>query len=238
IHSVLERKSKISRKAADRKVEEQIIASNIDYVFIIQSLDNNYDLRRLERYLTSTYESSAEPVIVLNKTDLNENTLGIKEEVKNYFPYAEVILTNALEGTGINKIKDILIEGKTGVFVGSSGVGKTTIINTLCGNENLKTNEISIAVKKGKHTTTRREMIIIPSGGIIIDTPGMRELQLWNSNNGLSSSFSEIELLAFKCKFRNCSHRKETGCAVIEALEKGIISEAQLNSYNKLRKEM
>jgi ribosome biogenesis GTPase / thiamine phosphate phosphatase len=238
IHSVLERRTKLSRKTADRKTEEQIIAANIDYVFIVQSLDNNFNIRRMERYITTALESCAQPVIILNKADLRNKPDEIKNEVKNYFPGFEVILSDAIKGRGIFDIKEILAEGTTGVFTGSSGVGKSTIINALIGKEMLKTVEISNAVKKGKHTTTRREMLLIPGAGIVIDTPGMRELQLWNADDGFISLFDDIDSLALKCKFSNCTHTSEKGCAVIDAIEKGIINEEKMKSYRKLKKEL
>ncbi len=238
IHSVLKRKSKLSRKVADRKAEEQVIAANVDYVFIVQSLDNNFNIRRLERYIVSALESNIKPIIVLNKIDLTGESLLRKKEVMQKFSNLPVILTNAITGTGVNEIKNILGEGKTGAFVGSSGVGKSTIINYLIGGEILRTNEVSSSVNKGKHTTTRRELFIMPGGGIVVDTPGMREFQLWNVDKGIDQVFDEIELLSLKCKFSNCTHTKETGCAVTEALGKGIIDEAKLKSYNKLQKEL
>ncbi|OGU30657.1 MAG: ribosome small subunit-dependent GTPase A [Ignavibacteria bacterium GWA2_35_9] len=238
IHSVLERKSKLSRKIADRKTEEQVIAANVDYVFIVQSLDNNFNIRRLERYIVSTLESNIKPVIVLNKIDLTSESLLRKKEAMQRFSNLPVILTDALIGTGVNEIKNILSEGKTGVFAGSSGVGKSTIINSLMDKEILKTSEGSSSINKGKHTTTRRELLIIPDGGIVIDTPGMREFQLWNVDKGIDQVFDEIELLSLECKFSNCTHTKETGCAVLNALEKDIIDEAKMHSYNKLQKEL
>jgi len=238
IHSVLGRKNKLSRKIADRKTEEQVIAANVDYVFIVQSLDNNFNIRRLERYIVSAFESNIQPVIILNKIDLTSESLLRKKEVIERFSNVQTVLTNALAGTGINEIKNILSEGKAGVFTGSSGVGKSTIINYLIGTQILQTSKVSSSVNKGRHTTTRRELFIIPSGGIVIDTPGMREFQLWNVEKGMDQVFDEIELLSLECKFSNCTHIKETGCAVLEALEKGIIDEARLQSYYKLQKEL
>jgi len=238
IHSVLKRKSKLSRKAADRKIEEQIIAANVDYIFITQSLDNNFNIRRLERYIVSTLESEVQPVIVLNKIDLSNELTYKKKELGKTFPEIPVIFTDALKGTGIKDIKSILSDGTTGVFAGSSGVGKSTIINSLMGSEILKTNEISSMVNKGKHTTTKREMLLIPGGGIVIDTPGMREFQLWNSDSGLNQAFEDIEALALECKFSNCTHTKEKGCAILAALANGIIDIEKLNSHRKLQKEL
>ena len=238
IHSVLERRSKLSRKTADRKTEEQIISANVDYVFVVQSLDNNFNIRRLERYIVSTFENNIQPVIVLNKIDLTRESLLRKKETMEKFPNVPVILTNALVGTGADEIKNILSEGKTAVFSGSSGVGKSTIINNLIGEALLQTSEVSTSVNKGKHTTTKRELFIIPNGGIVIDTPGMREFQLWNADKGIEQVFDEIELLSLECKFSDCTHTKETGCAVLEAIRKGILDESRLLSYYKLQKEL
>lgn len=238
IHSVLKRKSKLSRKVADRKTEEQVIAANVDYVFIVQSMDNNFNIRRLERYVVSAFESNIQPVIILNKIDLTSESLLRKKEAVERFSDIPVLLTDALTGTGIEGIKNILCRGKTGVFAGSSGVGKSTIINYLMGKEILQTSEVSSSVNKGKHTTTRRELLIIPNGGIVIDTPGMREFQLWNVDDGINQVFDEIEIISRECKFSNCTHTKEAGCAVLKALVKGIIDEAKLQSYYKLQKEI
>ena len=238
IHSVLERKTKLSRKVADRKTEEQIIASNVDLVFVVQGLDSNFNLRRLERYVVSILESGAKPVIILNKTDLVEEPGVMQKKVEEIIPGVPVILTNAIKRIGINDIKNILKVGITGVFTGSSGVGKSTIINSLLCEQILKTSEVSDSVNKGKHTTSRREMLIIPGGGIVIDTPGMREFQLWNVEEGLNKVFDEIESIALECKFTDCTHTNEIGCAVIDALENGIIDEKRLNSYRKLQKEL
>jgi ribosome biogenesis GTPase len=238
IHSVLERKTKLSRKAADRKTEEQILATNIDFVFVVQGLDNNFNLRRLERYVVSILESGAKPIIVLNKTDLVEEPTIMQRKVKEIMHGIPVILTNATRGLGIIDIRNILKVGFTGVFTGSSGVGKSTIINSLLDEQILRTSEVSNSVKKGKHTTARREMLIIPDGGIVIDTPGMREFQLWGVDEGLNKVFDEVESIALKCKFTDCTHTNEKGCAVIDALEKGIIDEGRLNSFRKLQKEL
>jgi ribosome biogenesis GTPase len=238
IHSMLERKTKLSRKAADRKTEEQIIATNIDFVFVVQGLDNNFNLRRLERYVVSILESGAKPIIVLNKTDLVEEPTVMQRKVKEIIHGIPVILTDATRGIGIIDIKNILKVGLTGVFTGSSGVGKSTIINSLLDEHILETSTVSSSVNKGRHTTARREMLIIPNGGIVIDTPGMREFQLWSVDEGLNKLFDEVESIVLKCKFTDCTHTNEKGCAVIDALEKGIIDEERLDSYRKLQKEL
>ncbi len=238
IHDVLERKTKLSRKSSDKKTDEQIIAANVDIVFIVQSLDNNFNPNRIDRYLTAVIESGAEPIIILNKSDLVENPDEKVIQLKNRGIEIPILLMSAENGYGVNELMKYLSEGVTGVFTGSSGVGKSTIINQLLGKELIKTQEISESVLKGKHTTTKRELILLPEGGILIDTPGMREFQLWNVSEGLDSAFSDIEQLEAKCKFKDCSHTAETGCAVLEALNNGSLSNERYKSYKKLQKEL
>lgn len=238
IHKVFPRKSKLSRKTAERKTEEQIIASNIDKAFIVQALDNNFNIRRLERYLSMVIEGKAEPVIIFNKMDLVGDLKPYIELTNKYSDDYKIIFSDALTGKGIDKISSFISEGETFVFIGSSGVGKSTIINRIISDPNLKTQEISSVTGKGKHTTTRREMIILPTGGILIDTPGMRELSLWKSESGIESTFSDIEKFSEDCKFKNCTHSGETGCAVIKAVEEGLLEKSRLMNYKKLQKEL
>ncbi len=238
IHDVLERKTKLSRKTADKNNDEQIIAINVDIVFIVQSIDNNFNPNRLDRYLTAVNESGAKSVIILNKTDLVENPEEKINQLKNRGIDIPVLLMSAQTNEGVSEIKKYLSEGITAVFAGSSGVGKSTIINSLLGNDFIKTQEISSSVFKGKHTTTKRELIVLPEGGILIDTPGMREFQLWNVSEGLDSTFNDIESLTTRCKFNNCSHTVEIGCAVMEALNDGSLSVERYKSYQKLQKEL
>ncbi len=237
IHHVLKRKTKLSRKSADKKIEEQVIAANIDIIFIVQSLDNNFNLRRLDRYLKIAIDSKAVPFIILNKTDLAEDLNFFKQQIDNHLNEIKTIYTNTINQKGIEEIKEIVKVGMTSVFIGSSGVGKSSIINCLLGNEVLKTNSISESVNKGKHTTTKRELVMIPGGGMIIDTPGMRELQLWNEGN-LENSFTEIYEFAEQCKFKDCSHTVEKDCAVLEAVENGKLSQNRLISFRKFMKEL
>lgn len=237
IHHVLIRKTKLSRNSADKKIEEQIIAANIDIIFIVQSLDNNFNLRRLDRYLKIANDSGAVPIIIMNKTDLAEDLNFFRRQIVNHLNNIKIIFTNTIDKDGILEIKGIVKEGMTSVFIGSSGVGKSSIINCLIGNEILKTNSISDAVSKGKHTTTKRELIMIPGGGLIIDTPGMRELQLWNEGN-LEDSFKEIYELAELCKFKDCSHTVEKNCAVLKAVENNKLSQDRLTSFRKFLKEL
>ena len=238
IHDVLKRQTKLSRKTPDKKTDEQIIAANIDIVFIVQSMDNNFNINRIERYLSAVTDSGAKPVVILNKIDLAENLEEKLEQLKNRNDDVPILLMNAQTGEGVRELKKYLDEGITAVFTGSSGVGKTTIINSLLGDDFLKTQEISSSVFKGKHTTTNRELIILRDGGILIDTPGMREFQLWDVSEGLDSTFNDIEDLIKKCKFKNCSHTVELGCAILLALEEGTLSTGRYKSYQKLKKEL
>ena len=233
IHNILTRKSVFLRTAVGTKEQAQVVASNIDIVFICMSLNNNYNLNRLERYLSITWDSGATPVVVLTKIDLCNNLEYIMKEVERVSLYSDIITTSIFEDN-INKFKPYLKEGMTAAFIGSSGVGKSTLINQILDDGILQTKEIGKG-DKGKHTTTGRELFATSLGGAVIDTPGMRELGIQTMDT--SKSFSDIEELALECKFKDCSHTKELGCAVQEALIEGTLDKRRIESYFKLKNE-
>lgn len=238
IHDLLPRRTKLSRKSADRKIDEQIIAVNVDVVFIVQSLDSNFNINRLERYLAAVNQSKAKPVIVLNKSDLCNDVNEKLDQVKDRIDSTDIAAVSAVNKNGINELSKFISDGITIAFIGSSGVGKSTLINLLLGSDALKTNEVRLTDSKGKHTTTKRELVILPSGGILIDTPGMRELGLWNAEEGIAQTFSEFDEFAGDCKYADCSHTHEVGCAVLNAVEIGKISKERYEHYLKLQKEI
>ncbi len=237
IDKVLPRHSIFSRKEAGSRTERQILASNIDTVFIMTSLNHDFNLRRLERYLVLALESGASPVIVLSKADLCEDITNKVNETNSIAGDIPVHVLSSIMHQGVDELKQYFDGNKTVAVLGSSGVGKSTFINTLLGDESLKTLDISSYKDKGHHATTRRELILIPTGGLIIDTPGMRELQLWEGGEGIENIFEDIEALVHKCKFSDCSHRKEPGCAVREAIENSELDEKRYESYLKMKRE-
>ena len=238
IHALLPRQSAFVRNAAGKETQEQVVAANIDTVFIVTGLDDNYNLRRIERYLTLAWESGAVPVLLLNKCDLCPELEARIAEVSALAIGTSVHAVSAKDGQGLDALGAYLSQGKTAAFLGSSGVGKSSIINRLLGEERLATNEVSDAASRGRHTTTHRELLLLPNGGIVIDTPGMRELQVWGDDQGLHQVFDDIEELAAECRFRDCGHQSEPGCAVRAAIDNGTLDTGRFQSYLKLKKEL
>ncbi|MBY6038099.1 ribosome small subunit-dependent GTPase A [Fictibacillus nanhaiensis] len=238
IHGVLPRKSKFSRKAAGATTEEQIVATNVDTVFLVNALNQDFNLRRLERYLLMAWESGATPVIVLSKADLCENVQSFIDEVETIAFGVPTFAVSVESGTGLDKLLSFIKEGETVALLGSSGVGKSTLANYLFGQEVLKTKDIREDDGKGKHTTTHRELLVLENGGILIDTPGMRELQLWEGDSSINQSFQDIEAFAEQCRFRDCTHQNEPGCQVQAAIENGDLKEDRYASYVKLQREL
>ncbi len=236
ISKVLTRKSLFIRKAAGKTSEEQAVAANIDVIFICMSLNNDFNIQRLERYLTLTWESGALPVVVLTKADLCSDVMEKLGAVKLVALGVDILVTTALEEDGYREILQYCKPGTTSAFIGSSGVGKSTLINRLMDQEHLLTNGLRND-DKGRHTTTRRELLLLPNGGMVIDTPGMRELGMIDATEGISKNFSDIECLFHECRFKNCTHTTEPNCAIREAIERGELSPKRWESYRKLKVE-
>ena len=233
IRHILTRKSAFVRKAAGTSNSDQVVAANVDTVFICMSLNKDFNLRRLERYISIGWDSGAVPVLVLTKSDLCENIEDIMDDLDDVALGLEIIITSSLKDDFAN-IKKYIKYGQTVAFIGSSGVGKTTLINKLIGENIFETKELRND-DRGRHTTTKRQLILLPGNGIVIDTPGMRELGIESAD--FSKAFADIDELSEMCKFSDCTHTKEPGCAVKRAVKEGILSEDRLESYFKLKKE-
>jgi ribosome biogenesis GTPase / thiamine phosphate phosphatase len=236
IYHVLERKSKFSRLDSFNGTE-QVVATNFDYVFIMTSLNHDFNIKRIERYLASAWQSGAIPVVILTKADLCKDYINHRIQIEDIAAGVPVIAVSSLTGEGLDQLKDFIKPAKTIVFLGSSGVGKSSLVNAIAGEEIMKVNSIREDDSKGRHTTTHRQLILLQNGTMIIDTPGMRELGMWDVSEGLDTTFADIEELSSRCKFRDCKHRNEPGCAVKEALESGEISRDRWENYIKLKKE-
>jgi len=238
IHDVLPRRSWFSRKAAGDRCEEQVVAANVDIIFLVSGMDGDFNVRRIERYLTMAWESGARPVIVLNKADVCADAGGCVAEVESVAFGASVVVTSVPTGRGLDQLRAFLKPGTTGAFLGSSGVGKSSLVNALLGASRQATRAVRENDSRGRHTTTTRDLILLPGGGLVLDTPGMRELQLWTNDEGLAHSFSDIEELAKQCRFRDCTHSSEPGCAVQAALESGALDPGRYSSYRKMEREV
>ncbi|KHT44079.1 ribosome small subunit-dependent GTPase A [Vibrio sinaloensis] len=234
---VLERRSLFQRKAAGSKLDTQLIAANIDSVFIVCSLNDDFNLNRIERYLALAKEAEVEPIVVLTKADQCEEVSEKQSKVQKLDPLLLVHAINALAPEHLNELSGYCATGKTIALLGSSGVGKSTLVNGLMGKETMATGAIREDDSKGRHTTTYRSLQWLPHGGLLMDTPGMRELQLSACEQGISEAFSEITELAEQCKFSDCSHTSEPGCAILRALEEGKLEQRRLDSYLKLMRE-
>lgn len=238
IHAVLPRRSRFSRKVAGSTTEEQVVAANVDTVFLVAGLDDNFNLRRMERYLVMAREGGASPVVVLNKADLCSENESRVREVESIASGAPVHLVSCVTGQGLDRLVAYAPPSQTVALLGSSGVGKSTIINRLLGREKQRTRDVRPTDSRGRHTTTHRELIVLPTGGLLIDTPGMRELQMWDAVGSLGETFDDIAELAPGCHFRDCRHDTEPRCAVRAAVEAGRLAPGRLESYLRLQREL
>ena len=238
IHAVLPRKSKFTRKVAGLRTEEQPVASNIDTVFLVTSLNQDFNVRRVERYLIVALESGAYPVVILSKSDLCDEVEERTREIRAIVGEVPIHTVSVVKREGLDELAQYLKHGQTAALLGSSGVGKSTLINYWLGHEYLKVRETREHDGRGVHTTTHRELIVLPQGGLVLDTPGMRELQLWDGESGLHLAFADIETVASHCFFSDCRHQDEPRCAIRDALDEGVIDAARYESYEKLQKEL
>lgn len=242
IHAVLPRISRFSRKAkgdtAYDKVEEQVLVANIDTAIIVAAAGKDWNARRIERYIALVIDSGARPVVVITKADLAEDIDELIHRTRSLAPALPVFAVSAFTGQGMDRFDEFLLPGVTAVLVGSSGAGKSTLLNCLAGRSVQRVQDIRADDHKGRHTTSVRTLFSLPSGALLIDTPGLREIQLWTSEDDVDATFPEIEALAALCKFRDCTHESEPGCAVREAIESGAIDEERVTSWRKLRREL
>jgi ribosome biogenesis GTPase len=234
----LDRRSTISRKSAGRAVEEQVLAANVDTIFLVTALAEDLNPRRLERYLTVVRDAGAVPVVVLNKTDLSDDPDGQATSIRARLPFVDVLAISAKRGEGLSQLEPFLSPAQTVALIGSSGVGKSTLVNRLLGRELLRTAEISDVDGKGRHTTTARHLIELPGGALLIDTPGMRELQPWVDDTAIAETFEDLAELATGCRFSNCAHDTEPGCAVLAAVERGELSRERIDHFRHLGREI
>jgi ribosome biogenesis GTPase len=237
VHALLPRRTSVVRHASGLRSVAQVVAANVDVVFVVTSLNHDLNLRRLERYLAFAWESGAEPVVVLSKADLSDDAGEALVAVEAIAVGVAVITVSAIDGRGIDELRARIRPGSTVAFVGQSGVGKSTLVNTLAGDELAEVRAIREDDGRGRHTTTRRQLHRMPDGGLILDTPGMRELGLWDADGGLDRSFADIDALASACRFSNCAHAGEPGCAVASAIADGDLDASRFEGWKKLERE-
>ena len=237
IHAILPRATRFVRRAAGDPTEPQIVAANVDVVFLVSGLDGDFNLRRIERYLVTAWDSGASPVVVLNKADLVDDVEPFVREVERAAHGVAVEVVSAHRPDSLDRLREHLGRGRTAALLGSSGVGKSSIANALIGEERLRTRDVRVSDSRGRHASTSRQMVLLPGGGLLIDTPGMRELQLWDTDQAVVGTFADIESIAETCRFRDCRHASEPGCAVTAAVSAGTLASERLESFRKLQAE-
>ena len=237
IHVRLERRGTVSRKAAGRATDEQVVAANVDVIFLVTALTQDLNTRRLERYLTMVWDAGAVPVVVLNKADLCDDPAAARDAVRARLPLIDVLAVSALEDAGLDVLRPYLRPAQTVALLGSSGVGKSTLVNRLLGADTLRVGAISAADGRGRHTTTARQLVELPGGALLIDTPGMRELQPWGDESAVAAAFDDVAALAAACRFTDCAHYSEPGCAVRDAVEAGRLDPDRLENFQRLGRE-
>lgn len=238
IQEILPRQTQLSRKIPGEKTQEQIVAANMDTVFVVMGLDGDYNLRRLERFLVMVNASGAQGVVVLTKADLHPDSVGARLDAQAVAPGVPVWAVSSTQGEGLEPIRSQLAPGLTVVLIGSSGAGKSTLLNRLCNSPVMLTGAVRQSDDRGRHTTTHRQLVRLPNGGLLIDNPGIREVQLWGEGEDLAEAFHDLEALATGCRFRDCQHQEEPGCEVQGAIEQGRLQKARLANWQTLQKEL